>query len=117
MNFEIFFLLLLAHAVTDFGLQSPWIAQAKSRHSGPPSSYNPKLHGPVRPIWFIVMGAHAGINAAGVYVVTGSIVLTVMEFFFHYLIDFMKCEQKYNLYVDQSLHVWCKFMYAASGIV
>lgn len=117
MNFELFFLLLLAHAVTDFGLQSPWIAQAKNRHSGPPSSYNPEIHGPVRPIWFIVMAAHAGMNAAGVYVVTRSIPLAVFEFAIHYTIDMLKGEGKYNLYVDQSLHVWTKFIYASSGVV
>lgn len=117
MNWEIFFLLLLAHAVTDFGLQSPWIAKAKNRHSGPPSSYDPKIHGPVRPIWFIVMAAHAGMNAAGVYVVTGSIFLAILEFVVHYLIDSAKAEGAYNLYVDQSFHVASKFFYVASGVV
>jgi len=42
------FLFLVGHAVCDYALQTDWIAKSKSRHSGPPPAYDPKLHGPIQ---------------------------------------------------------------------
>lgn len=108
---EIFFLLLIGHAITDYALQPPNIAQGKNRHIGPPPGYNPEAHGPIRPVWPLVMTAHALVSAAPVYIFIGP-ELAVFEALTHWLIDFFKCERLYNLWVDQALHVGLKAIYA-----
>ena len=108
----LFFYLLIGHAVADYALQPPNIALGKNRHAGPPPGYNPEAHGPIRPIWPMVMAAHALIHAGAVIVVTGSPFLGLWQFGTHYLIDVLKCEKVYNLWVDQFLHVFVLAMTA-----
>lgn len=64
---EMFFLLLIGHAVADFCLQTDWIARSKNRHAVP-AGYDPKLHGPQQTIWPYVLSAHALTHGGAVYV-------------------------------------------------
>ncbi len=104
------FLLLMAHAVTDFPLQGPVMAKAKNRHTVPDNVLPGQTP---TPTWFYWLTAHALINAAGVYVVTQRIGLAVAEFVCHWCIDFLKCENVTNPHQDQALHLLCKVAEAA----
>ena len=107
-----FFKLMIAHAVTDFALQPPNIAISKNRHAGPPPGYMPDAHGPIQPVWLMVMPAHALISAGGVWIVTGSPEIAFFEFLLHLVLDIGKCEQVYNVWVDQAMHVLTKVLFA-----
>lgn len=101
---EIFYQLMIGHAIADYALQPPNIAQGKNRHSGPPPGYDEAIHGKRQPIWILVMTAHALIHAGMVLVITGDPVLSVWQFLTHFLIDTLKCERLFNVWVDQFLH-------------
>lgn len=103
----IFFQLLMAHAVTDFALQTEFIALSKSRYTTP--KYLDKDH---LPMWPYTLTAHALINAAGVWLVTRRFDLALWELIIHCLVDFIKCEKLLNLHYDQLLHVCSKFLFA-----
>lgn len=98
---QVFVMLLMAHALTDFPLQGDFLARAKD---------------PFHPLqgisWEICLGAHALINAAGVYVITHSAALAGLEFFAHWNIDYFKCKGWYGFTVDQMLHFACKLIWA-----
>lgn len=79
------FLMLCGHAVADFMLQHPWVAQNKNRHFEP-TGYDPKLHGPKQTIWPYVLTAHALTHGAFVFLATGSLVLGLGETLSHWLI-------------------------------
>jgi len=105
------FLLLMAHAVTDFGLQSEWMARAKNFRvppSLPPPGQRPNV------VWPFVLLAHALINAAGVYVVTQRMGFAVFECVAHFGIDLLKCYGGTDVYRDQFLHLSTKLMIAAT---
>lgn len=106
-----FFLLLCGHAIADFMLQHPWVAQSKNRHSAP-AGYDPKLHGPKQTIWPYVLTAHALTHGAMVFLVTRSVPLAAAETAAHWAIDFGKCERWYGIHVDQWAHVACKVAWA-----
>lgn len=95
----------MGHALTDYAFQTPWIAQAKNRHAGPPPSYNKDLHGPVQPVWIPVLTAHALISGIPAAIITGDPLLAFWVVWTHWLIDYFKCEKYYNIWVDQFLHV------------
>lgn len=115
MIFQRLFLLLIAHAVTDYALQPPNVALGKNRHAGPPPGYDEGAHGTLMPIWPMVMAAHALINAGGVYVITGNITFACIEFVLHFAIDTAKCEKTYNVFVDQLFHLLTKIIFAVAG--
>jgi hypothetical protein len=103
---QIFWLLLIAHAVTDYPLQGRFIAE----HKNPGS---PALDG--ERVWPWVLAAHALINAGGVLVVTGSLALSVLEAAIHWLIDYGKGRRAYGFRVDQALHVGSKLLLAVAA--
>jgi hypothetical protein len=105
MFIELFFKLLIGHAVADYALQPPNIALGKNRHAGPPKEYNEAIHGKRQPIWVMVMAAHTLIHAGAVWVITADPVLAFWQFLTHYAIDTMKCERWFNVWIDQALHV------------
>ena len=86
------FLLLAAHWVADYPLQGDFLANAKQR-------------GPLR-IYHLV--AHAGIHGGSVTLVTGSLLLGLVEWAWHTIIDELKVRNKTSFAIDQTLHVLCK---------
>lgn len=104
---EIAFWLLVGHAVADFGLQSDWMAQYKSRHNKDAHvlSARPGL------IWIHVLGAHSMMHAGAVALATGSLLLGVLEFVAHFAIDYAKSEGKFGFHTDQLLHLGCKVLW------
>ena len=59
-------------------------------------------------IWPWVLGAHALVNAGGVFVVTGSLRLSLAEAVLHSLIDYGKGRRAFGFHADQALHVASK---------
>lgn len=97
---ETFALLLVAHALADYPLQGDFLSKAKN------------LAMPIPGVpWYQAMGAHAVIHAGFVGLITGSIILAVLEFACHWDIDVAKCRGKITYDQDQALHVACKVVW------
>ena len=96
----LFFQLLIAHFVCDYPLQGDFLSKAK----------NHVLPIPGVP-FYQALSAHAGIQAGGVWLVTGRAGCAALEFILHFAIDFLKCEGLLNFNQDQAAHVFCKALY------
>ena len=96
----IFFALVIAHALADYPLQSAYMAQQKDSEAADTPSE-----------WLIALLAHCAIHAGGVWLITGNMYLGLVEFCLHALIDFGKSKKRYDLIVDQALHILCKVVY------
>ncbi len=106
LGFELFFQLLVGHALADFVLQSDAMGRGKNRHNNIPKDADSSF-----PRWYYWLSAHALIHGGIVYLLTGSLALGLIETFAHGLIDFAKCEGKIGLNTDQALHIACKIAY------
>ncbi len=89
-------LLLMAHFLCDFGLQSDRMAREKC----------PGCDSTLPWGWWLT--AHAAIHGLAVALLTGLPPLGVAEMAIHALIDHSKCAGRISLSVDQSLHMLCK---------
>lgn len=95
------FFLLVGHALADYPLQGDFLAQAKNRNT------------PIGKVfWPHALSAHAMIHAGFVAVITGSPLLGLAEAVVHAFTDWLKCEGKITLNVDQAIHVACKVLWA-----
>jgi hypothetical protein len=94
------FLLVAGHALADFGVQGEYMANAKNRNTALGKD-----------IWPMVLGAHAMIHGVLVGLITGSVVLALLETAAHATIDFRKCEGKLTYHQDQVLHIVCKALW------
>ncbi len=103
--FRTFWWLMAAHALTDYALQSEFIATYKD------PNYWDEKRGKVGP-WLWIMSSHALINGGGVALVTGSVVLGVLECVAHFILDTAKCLGVINTHVDQYGHVLTKVAWA-----
>lgn len=101
---ELFFKLIVGHAIADFALQSDFVAFNKGRTS--------KIPG----MWPYVLASHSLFHGFFVMYFTGSWKLGLAEAVVHAMIDFAKCEQKISLHVDQALHVLCKVLWVALAV-
>lgn len=100
---EVLWRLVIAHAVTDYALQSLFMAE----HKAPGSA---RVEGEA--VWPWILAAHALINAGGVLLVTGSPALSALEAVLHFLIDYGKGRRAYGFHADQSLHLASKLLLA-----
>lgn len=117
--FGFFFLLLAGHALADFALQSPWMAQAKNRNRKVDPATIPPGQTP-QTIWPYVLTAHALIHGLTVALILGHVVgiyCGIGETVAHWVIDFGKCENKYGIHMDQALHVFCKVAWLVVFVV
>jgi hypothetical protein len=96
----LFFAFAISHALADFPLQGDYLARVKQRSNAASM-----------PEWFIALTAHSLIHAGGVWIITGSVTLAVVELLLHWLIDFGKGEDYYGYVADQTLHLGCKLVY------
>jgi len=99
----ILFFLLAAHALCDFPLQGDATAINKNRNA------NTALQKSVP--WQYWLLSHALIHGGAVALITQNVWLGIAETIAHFWIDFFKCEGKYNIHVDQILHVACKVVW------
>jgi Protein of unknown function (DUF3307) len=96
-------LLVAAHAVVDFSLQSDTMAINKSRKADTPlQKFVP---------WYYWLGAHALQHGGAVVFITGSFWLGLAETICHFCIDYAKTLGKYSIHVDQLLHFVCKVVW------
>ena len=106
-----FLWLCFAHCIADYGLQSNFMAIAKSRHTDLGKQF-----------WKTVLSAHSATHGGSVAIVLHLLcglswnvvtIFGVAEFIVHFVIDFCKCEDWYNFHVDQALHIGCKVLWVA----
>jgi len=117
MIWKLLFLLIMGHAVADFGLQSDAMAKGKN----PRRRMDPALIPPGQRydpfVWVMYLTAHALIHGAMVYIITGLTGAAAAETVSHWLIDHGKCSNLYGPSVDQTLHIlmkvlWCIWVLA-----
>lgn len=99
---EILALLIGFHFVCDYVLQTDTVAKGKNRH------IDKCLYGVN---WYYWLTTHAVTHGLAVGIITGNLYLGLLETFLHWLIDFGKCEKRYNLHIDQLFHIICKLAY------
>ena len=97
-----FLMLLMGHAVADFGLQSPAMAKGKNRNV--PKDYIPPGQ-TLQICWPYYLAAHSLIHGAMVMIITGSVTWSMFEAVTHGAIDFGKCESWYGVHMDQAMHM------------
>lgn len=96
----LFFALVIMHCLCDYPLQADFLAKAKNQRA------------PIVGIdWPIALMAHAAIHAGGVWTLTGSPLLALVEWVAHIAIDWMKCEGVTTFREDQLAHVACKALW------
>lgn len=99
-HLDILFLLIFAHFLGDYALQSEFMAKAKNR-------YNPLPGVP----WQWPMVAHCVIHAGLVLMVTQLWWLALAEFCFHLVTDIEKCRGDLDFSSDQWIHLFHKMLY------
>lgn len=105
---ELFFLLLVGHAVCDFVLQGPVMGSGKSRRRWRSGEFAPDF-----PPWYAWLGAHALTHGGAVTLLSGSWGLGALEAVLHGVIDHLKCEERIGFHLDQGLHLLCKVAWVA----
>ncbi len=106
---QMFWWLIVGHAVMDFWAQSDSLAKMKNRNRDS-SAFVPPGQTP-QVIWPYALTAHSLMHGAAVALITGSIVLGIAETFTHWWIDFGKCENFYGIHKDQAMHIGFKFLW------
>ena len=101
---QIFFALLIAHALFDYPLQGDFLSKNKNRH------YKDEINN-VKGLWIHCLTSHSILHAGSIWLITGSFIIGIMEFVLHWIIDFLKCEGITNFHTDQFLHVLCRILY------
>jgi hypothetical protein len=105
------FALIIGHVLADYPLQGSFLATAKNRHADPAGLLGENEV--PRGLWIHALTAHALIHCAAVWLISGSLLLGLVELVLHWVIDFTRCEKKIGFTTDQMLHVACKIVYAA----
>ena len=105
----LFFALCIGHALGDFPLQGDFLARGKNRHLPSPiladGDRSPKR------VWIYCLTYHAIIHAGLVWIISGSVVIGLIEFVVHWIIDAMKSENAFGFEADQLLHLATKLAY------
>ena len=93
--FTLVAILLCTHFLLDFAIQGDFVAKYKARI----------VEGRSNEFWKWVLTAHAASHTLPVLLLTNSLILGSVMFISHFVIDFLKCEQKFNFNQDQVLHI------------
>ena len=98
---ELLLWLWIGHCLCDYPLQNDYLARTKARFSFDPDTgldvYNQQ--------WVWSLTAHASIHALPVMWLTGDLRCALFMIATHWVIDFLKCEDRISLAQDQWLHV------------
>lgn len=97
----VLFLLLVGHALADYPLQGPFLSEAKNRNTSIGKVF-----------WPHALAAHSLIHAGAVFAITQSLYLALAEGIIHATTDWLKCDNKISLNVDQAIHFGCKVLWA-----
>lgn len=95
-----FCLLLVGHFLADFPWQGEFMATRK----------NPN-HPEGQDIWGWLLLGHSAIHGGFVLLITGSLLLALLETICHAAIDLLKCEGRISFHTDQILHIGCKLIW------
>lgn len=98
---QVFFTLLIGHALCDFPLQGDFLAKLK----------NPELF-PQERMWMWGLLWHSLIHAGAVLLITESYSLAILECVSHMVIDYFKCKRRLSFAGDQFLHIAFKALWA-----
>jgi hypothetical protein len=102
---SLLFLLIAAHALADYPLQGPFLSEAKNRNTAVGKVF-----------WPHALFAHSMIHGGFVLLLTGSIGLAMLEVVIHAVTDWLKCEGRISLNVDQGVHICCKVLWAVAAV-
>ena len=103
----LFATLLCTHFLLDFAIQGDFVAKYKARIVDDSNNV----------MWKWVLTAHAASHTLPVLLLTQSVLLGLVMFISHFVIDFLKCEQKINFNQDQTLHISVIAVITASSIL
>lgn len=92
--------LTVGHVLADFPLQGNFLSDAK----------NHKRPLPGVP-WQLCLISHALIHGGMVAYITQDITLGLCETLAHGYIDYTRCDGKFGMWIDQSLHLVCKMFW------
>lgn len=101
--FELFFLLMIGHAIADYAMQNDFVAAAKNHTTDLGKIF-----------WKWVLPSHGLMHALPVYLITGSFLLSFAEFLCHCVIDYLKCDGRIGFNTDQFLHMGCKVVWVVA---
>ena len=99
---QLVLVLVFAHLLCDYPLQSDKIATGKCPGSA--------VAGITWPYW---LAGHVGTHALAVTLLTGNAWIGLADFIAHGLIDYGTCRGLDNLAMDQGLHIACKIAWAS----
>ena len=94
--------LILGHFVADFAIQTDTVAINKCPNNNSKININ----------WAWWMSGHVSLHGLIVFLITGNSYLAFAEAIIHFYIDYLKCIGKFNLLVDQILHIICKMTWS-----
>ena len=100
------FLLIVGHALADYPLQGDFLANGKNRNTAIGAIF-----------WRHALFAHSMIHGGFVAVITGYWWLGIAEAIVHGITDWLKCENKISLRVDQSIHLFSKAIWLAIAYI
>ena len=103
----LFSILLCTHFLLDFAIQGDFVAKYKARI----------VEGRSNEFWKWVLTAHAASHTLPILLLTNSLILGSVMFISHFVIDFLKCEQKLNFNHDQVLHILVIVAIAVASIL
>ena len=108
----IFFVLIFAHAVGDFAIQSDKMAILKNPNNMPAS-----FAGMLSNEWWVwFLSAHAIIHGGLVFMATQSLLIGVLEVVVHWIVDLLKCKKFLTIKTDQYLHIISKVIWSVMYI-
>ena len=104
-------ILIAGHSLADTVFQPDAMGRGKNRNREIDLSRVPKGQKPLN-LWPMWLTHHSLIHGLVVYLLTGKVFLGMIETCSHWIIDFGKCDNLYDPYMDQFLHIGVKVMYA-----
>ena len=105
-----FWMLLFAHVVMDYSLQTDWIGKGKNWNFNKwlPEKQTYESGVP----WYYIMAAHCIMHGGAVTILTGSVYMGLAETIIHFVADCLKCAKITNIHEDQAIHILCKVLWA-----
>jgi len=113
---KMFFMLVFGHCLADTALQPDPMAKGKFRNREIDMSRVPKGQKPLN-LWAMWLTHHAMIQGGMTALITRNVWIGMIEAISHWIIDFFKCENKYNPNIDQLLHLGMKVIYCVILII
>lgn len=102
--------LIMGHMLGDYPLQGAFLASCKNRNTDSSSFFGTSTV--PKGLWVHGLTAHSMIQAGIVWVITGSLMVTMIELVVHWITDFSRCEEWISFNTDQAIHVGCKIVFA-----